>query len=162
MNPLGIVVSAFPGVGKTTLVTQNNSKYTICDSDSSSYSKNKFPSNYVKDIKEKKKLFDIILVSTHENVREEMEKQKVYYQIVHPSIECKEEYIQRYKNRGSSDAFIKLLSDNWEKWIESCLYDGSYDYNSFRSLNGYILGPDQYLSCLVDKIVKFELNRQKV
>jgi hypothetical protein len=29
----------------------------------------------------------------------------------------KQEYIERYKQRGSSDSFINLISENWDNWI---------------------------------------------
>ena len=32
--------------------------------------------------------------------------------------ELKEEYLKRYKERGSPEGFIKLISDNWDLWLE--------------------------------------------
>ena len=70
-----IVVSAFPGTGKT-----HFAKYTdldVLDSDSSKYSWVKegvrhpdFPANYIRHIKENLGVVNIILVSTHKVVRE--------------------------------------------------------------------------------------------
>jgi hypothetical protein len=27
-------------------------------------------------------------------------------------------YIQRYKDRGNNDAFVELLTKNWDNWME--------------------------------------------
>ena len=33
-------------------------------------------------------------------------------------VEDKDKYIQRYKDRGSPQQFIELISTNWEKWLK--------------------------------------------
>lgn len=156
-SPLGIVVSGFPGVGKSYL--RSASKWKISDTDSSTFDRSGFPRNYVDEISKRRLHFDIVLVSSHEAVRAELERQKIPYQIVFPGPECKEEYLQRYRDRGDGDKFISLISDNWDRWIEGCLYDGSCDVNTLRSVNGYRLGPGRFISDIIDRIVEFELSR---
>lgn len=158
-EPLGIVVSGFPGVGKSHFA--KTSSLRVSDSDSSEFDKDGFPVNYVEAIKQRQKEFDIVLVSSHENVREEMERQGVYYQIVFPDYGLRDEYLQRYRDRGSPESFVQLISDNWKNWTEKCAYDGSYEYNELRSLNGYKLGPGRFIADVADRIVEFEKNRPK-
>lgn len=38
--------------------------------------------------------------------------------LVYPSIELKDEYIDRYKKRGNNKLFITLIQDNWDEWIK--------------------------------------------
>ena len=35
----------------------------------------------------------------------------------YPDERRKEEFIQRYKDRGNPEGFIKLVESNWEEWI---------------------------------------------
>lgn len=151
IKPLGIVVCGFPGVGKSYLVS-NNTKYKISDSDSSQFDN---PKDYVEHIIQKRKEFDIVLVSTHEDVRAELCKQNVPYQTVFPGPECKSEYLERYKSRGNTKQFIDLVDKNWDKWIDGCL-DGYY-YIQLKS--GF------YISDVVNSIVyswKYYTNRYNV
>lgn len=95
----------------------------VYDSDSSSYSKSpEFPQNYIVHI------FDVafssipgqtntVLVSSHESVREAMYEACLEATLVFPDISLKEEYLERYKKRGSPQPFIDLLNSKWEEWI---------------------------------------------
>lgn len=119
------VLSVFPGVGKTYLFN-NQEKYNIrvADSDSSQFSwiekgvrNPDFPANYIAHIKENLEKFDLILVSSHEIVRKALREAGIKYDVIVPNISDKDCYIQRFRNRGSDESFIQLLSENWEKWI---------------------------------------------
>lgn len=118
-----IVVSGFPGVGKSHLFNTNE-KMTILDSDSSMFSwieegvrHPDFPNNYMEHIKENIGKVDNIFVSSHDIVREALKDNGIAYLLVYPSGELKEEYIERYKNRGSNEGFINFISANWDKFI---------------------------------------------
>jgi hypothetical protein len=110
------VISAFPGCGKTFLF-KNNPDLIILDSDSSNFDKENFPQNYINHIISNIGKVDIILVSSHKEVREALIDSKIDFTIVYPSIELKDEYIKRYIQRGSPENFIELLKNNWENWI---------------------------------------------
>ena len=32
----------------------------------------------------------------------------------------KNDYIQRYRNRGNSESFIRKVDTNWNEWINEC------------------------------------------
>ncbi|WP_075810297.1 hypothetical protein [Clostridium perfringens] len=36
---------------------------------------------------------------------------------VYPEIGAKEEYIERYRQRGNDEGFINFISNNWDKFI---------------------------------------------
>jgi len=112
------VVSAFPGVGKTVLF--NRSKETsrvVLDSDSSTFPKDKFPGNYIRHIQDSIGKVDVLLVSSHSVVREAMTAAGIEYNLVYPSVDQKEQYLQNYRSRGNTEAFVGLLDTNWESWL---------------------------------------------
>ena len=114
------LISAFPGTGKTFFNNKDNSflpvNYSV-DSDSSTFDKSDFPRNYIEHIKNNIGKFVFVFISSHEEVREALTDNCLYFTLVYPDISLKDEYVRRYKERGSSEFFIKLLEDNWNKWI---------------------------------------------
>ena len=129
-----MVIAAFPGTGKSYCVKNEGDKFNgILDSDSSNFSWVKdsngnntternpdFPNNYIKHIKENIGKVEIIFVSSHKEVREALEREGIEYVLVYPNVFQKDDYIKRYKNRGSSDKFVRLLEANWDEWINEC------------------------------------------
>ena len=118
------IISGFPGIGKSTLY--NNTDLKILDSDSSNFSwsspgvRNKdFPQNYIDHIKENMGKVDIILVSSHDVVREALNDNNIDYYIVYPDITLKDEYLKRYKERGNDDKFLSFIEKNWESFINA-------------------------------------------
>jgi len=111
-----ILISAFPGVGKSYLF-KNLKDYKILDSDSSTFDKDLFPGNYIDHIKQNIGVVDIIMISTHDVVRKQLEENGLFFLLVYPDISLKDEYIGRYNERGNDDNFIKILGENWENWI---------------------------------------------
>ena len=116
------VISAFPGTGKSYF--HQNSNLDILDSDSSEYSwiskgvrNPDFPDNYMAHIKGKIGSADIILVSSHEVVREALVNEGIEFTLVFPERSLKREYIERFRQRGSPETFIDILSKNWDSWI---------------------------------------------
>lgn len=121
-----IVISAFPGTGKTHFAT--HSTRAILDSDSTSYSwvsegvrNPDFPVNYIAHIKENIGKADAVLVSSHKEVRTALVAADIRFVLVYPAIDLKEEYLERYRRRGSAQAFINLLGEKWEDWIFDCI-----------------------------------------
>jgi hypothetical protein len=112
------VYSAFPGCGKTTYY--RTSGKNVLDSDSSTFDKKEFPKNYLKHIKYnlKNDTVDVILVSSHKEVRDALTSKGIRYVLVYPERELKDEYIQRYKDRGNNDGFINLLDNKWDIWMD--------------------------------------------
>lgn len=121
------IISAFPGTGKT--FYHNKYKETTLDSDSSNFSwvinedGNKvrnpdFPKNYIKHIKENIGKYEFIFVSSHKEVREALLDECIFFYLVYPDENRKEEFIKRYINRGNDDNFIKLVLNNWDNWMK--------------------------------------------
>lgn len=109
------IIAGFPGIGKSFL--KNQYHQSVSDSDSSTFPKDQFPQNYIDHIKsligEKK----LILVSTHKDVLNKLEEEKIDYILAYPKRELKGEYLERYKKRGSPQVFLDLLESKWDSFL---------------------------------------------
>lgn len=112
-----ILCSAFPGCGKSFIFNNEKSEKKILDSDSSLFDKNNFPENYLKHITENIGKADLIMISSHKEVRDALTNANLDFLLVFPDISLKDEFINRYRERGSSEKFIEFLSKNWERFI---------------------------------------------
>lgn len=110
-----LIISGFPGIGKTRYKEVSNQ--LVLDLDTSNFDKEEFPKNYLDEIEDKIESYNVILVSTHREVREGLLDRGINFTLVYPNIELKEEYVDRYQDRGSEVSFINLLESNWDEWI---------------------------------------------
>lgn len=131
------VISAFPGTGKT-FYFNNNLGTGVLDSDSSKFNKADFPNNYITHIKNNIGSQRIIFISTHKEVRKALVKEGIVFSLVYPSVNLIDEYISRYKQRGSSVDFIDLLENKWCEWIAELSNQGG--------CNHIILESNQFIS----------------
>ncbi|MGR3177792.1 MAG: hypothetical protein ACUZ8E_07020 [Candidatus Anammoxibacter sp.] len=128
------LISAFPGTGKTYYFNHGNK--IIIDSDSSTFDKSDFPANYIRHIKDNLNKAEVILISSHKEVRDALVANKLEFTLVFPEDQLMYEYLQRFKDRGSPQAFIDLVQKNWYDWIselesqEGCerIYLGKGEY----------------------------------
>lgn len=137
-----ILISGFPGIGKSYLM--NNLPDGVCsDSDSSKFNKKHFPDNYIEHIKSLMGSTNLILISSHEEVRKALVDNDLDFILVYPKRGLKEDYLNRYKQRGSPDSFIKLLNDNWGVWMD--------DLEKQKGCKHIVLGKDQFLKDVIQK-----------
>lgn len=147
-----LVISAFPGMGKSTTYNEYLEKvakdpaWWVWDSDSSKFDKSEFPQNYIEHIKDGiKQTVAIIFVSSHEEVRQAMTDAGIDFIVCYPNKNRKEEFLKNYKERGSSESFIALLDSKWEEWIDAfdagdiCFDEGfinlDWCYSLFENIN---------------------------
>ena len=176
---MAIVIAAFPGCGKSTYYNansiyanggsyKNDEKRRILDSDSSLFSwiyddfGNKssvrnpaFPKNYIEHIKKELDNQDIIFVSTHDNVRTAMLVAGIQYVLVYPHQSMKDEWIRRYEERGNNEAFIKLINDNWDNWIDGLRMDPTpYKIElSYRGEDASMTAITDYVIAIAERMV---------
>jgi two-component SAPR family response regulator len=113
------LISAFPGTGKSYYYHSDYMPDGFClDSDSSTFDKSNFPANYIEHIKNNIGVVRKIFISSHKEVRDALVKNNLDFILVYPKAELKQEYLQRYINRGSSESFISLIDKNWDNWIK--------------------------------------------
>lgn len=121
------VFSGFPGVGKSVFFFVSDG-LAKADSDSSMFSKLpngdlnlNFISDYIKHIKSLVGVKDILLVSSHSLVRDAMVKAGIEFTLVYPDVSLRDEYLDRFRDRGSSQGFIDLIDSEWGNFIDSCI-----------------------------------------
>jgi len=133
------VISAFPGVGKTYFFENSRDHIRVSDSDSSGFPKDRFPDNYIEHIQSIMNENQIILVSSHENVRAALRAHGIEYVLVYPMPHLKDEYLSRYRRRGSPESFLNLLNSYWDYWVRTCEIDPAQVHIRLRK-------PDETLS----------------
>ena len=133
------LISAFPGTGKSYFF--DNSFLKVLDIDSSNFDKSEFPENYIKHIKDNIGKVDVILISSHKDVRDTLLENNIKFTLVYPEKSLKDEYIKRYKQRGDDEKFITLLENNWDNWLE--------ELNKQRGCEHIVLSKNEHIS---DKI----------
>lgn len=127
------IFSVFP-ISGTTYATKKltEERYKVLELDSSEYShkyynssvddykvkrvKNpSFPQNYIKAIKKAIGEYDFIFISTHREVREELEKNNIRYSLVYPNYSMKNEWVGRCYFKGDKE-LCDTLTNNWDQW----------------------------------------------
>ena len=133
-----MIISGFPGVGKTYLSTKYSN---IIDLDGMPYIYKLTPEqekmsyeqlkgldnrikdenwqmNYIEDILEQEKKYDVVLICQHKELLECLDKRGIEYIIVFPEKTCKEEYAKRYKDRGNHQIYIDKKIATFDNQIE--------------------------------------------
>lgn len=153
---MGIIVSAFPGCGKTTMFNELNGKIKIMDSDSSKFDKIDFPRNYIEHIKENIDNVDIMFISSHEDVRNALENEDIDFDLFYPSIDRKIEFLENYVKRRSNREFIMKVDANWKEWIDG-IENNSLKHCHIHKLNrGEFLMNNDLLNRYIQSLNKDE------
>lgn len=121
---MGIIIAGFPGIGKSILHKEHIKLYS--DSDSSKFNKKDFPGNYIEHIKNLIGKKQLILVSSHIEVRDALVKEGIKFIYVIPSLDRKEEFLNNYKERGNTQEFINNVETNWERWVQISVLNNAY------------------------------------
>lgn len=134
---MGIIIAGFPCIGKTTLGKVNN--LNIIDLESTRYKyllepeienlesiklnvdyprNPDWPENYIKAIEEARQKFDIVFVLGRYDFNLQMLERGIEFWVAYPdpTVQQKEEYLARARRRNNPKEFIKIFSDNYEKW----------------------------------------------
>lgn len=133
---MAIIICGFPGVGKTSVA---NNRMNILDAESSLFSwiwnpenlergrvrNPEFPENYISYIQENMEKYEVILVSSHQDVRNALKAEGIQYIIVAPWASLKNEYMARYLRRGSEIEFIDLMNNAWGDFLRGIEEDGA-------------------------------------
>lgn len=103
-----------------------------------------FVTDYVNAIEKEHLLEKIVLIACQPQVLEELEKRKLPYSMVTPTLENKDIFIDRYKQRGNNDSFVELMDSRFELFVNSIL-------NNKYADNIFILEGNQFLYDISDK-----------
>jgi hypothetical protein len=127
------IYASFCGTGKTHLCDSNHVEFECWK-----YQDGDFPNNYVNDIKSQIGKVDYIFISTNPVSLKRLNEIGIEINLVYPKLYLKNEYLKRYKERGSTEEFINMLDENWHDWISE-LHEQTY-------CNQIELESGQYLS----------------
>lgn len=134
------VICGFPGVGKSTLYRELKEQgVQILDSDSSTFDKASFPENYLTHIEMARLAGFTVLVSTHREVREGLHARNIPFILARPaSTDQKQEYLQRYEDRGSPPEFVQLMDRMWDTFYDDVAKDFKAEH--------WLVQPGEYLN----------------
>ncbi len=147
---MALVISGFPAVGKSYFYATASERMlvTVADSDSSQFSWKRpgerhpdFPDNYMRHIKSLLGKRDVVLVSSHKEVRDALVANGIRFALVYPQRAIKEQYLERCCTRGSDNVFVELLDKMWDEWITEL-----QEQPHCRHIE---LGLDEYLSDVI-------------
>lgn len=167
------IFSVFPASGKTYAAKKLTEEgYKVLDLNSSEYSHKyynfsaydykvdrvkdpSFPQNYIKAIKDAIGKYDFIFISTHREVREELEKNNIRYSLVYPNYSMKNEWVGRCYLKGDKELCDKL-ANNWNQWIEELIEElDNVTYSKDGCTNRVFLNSSYDTRYLYDVIKKY-------
>lgn len=137
MKIKGIIISAFPGTGKTTAaglmkeavdLESTPFKFPV------DWEKGSVPTEEAEDWVQKyvdqitlmasECGYDFVFVSSHQEVRKELRKREIPFISVIPQTDLRDEYMIRYIGRGNDMKFLRNIYDNWFDWLHE--YDNEF------------------------------------
>ena len=95
---------------------------------------------YIRDIVSLAREGYIVLISSRKEVRDELNKRSIPFTIVLPSLDMKQEMIDRYIKRGNQENFVAMLENNYETFVNDLMSDPN---------NKIVLDSGQYLKDVV-------------
>ncbi len=142
------IICAFPGSGKSYYFKNIAAQESIIDLDSNEYTSghtsdgkvhnDRFPANYIEDIKKHVGSKRIVLVSCHIPVIKALVAEGFEPILIYPEQKLLPEYRTRYKARRDSQPFIDLLSRNWDMFLQ--------ELQKQRGCEHIVLKEGQYIS----------------
>lgn len=169
-----LIVSAFPGCGKTYLYENQESlnfevhdgtykTFSFLDSDSSRFSKAEgWEKNYVDYLESKIGSVDFLFISQHEGVLKEFNSRKIPFVVVvpnnmtweskHKRSSIKQQWFGRFVLRDNShikdfDSWMKLLKENYDKWT-SLEHITKYNPTEY-----FILNEGEYMTDIINMLI---------
>ncbi len=138
---MGIIISGFSNIGKSSLKEYKNINYIDLDTCYFNKTDPSWINIYIECILALKDKYDYVLITTHGDVLHELNKRKIKYYLVYPKTELKEEYKNRAIKRKSSQDFIEGFFSRWDTHINDCIKN--------PNKNKIILQEHEYLSDVI-------------
>lgn len=110
-----MIICGFPGTGKSMMARFSH----WVDLESTPFKKNWLL--YAEVAKHMSDSGYTVMVSTHAEMLNALEYIEARYTVVIPPITDKDTYMHRYDMRGNTDDFIRLLDENWHRWISDII-----------------------------------------
>ena len=113
------IISGFPGVGKSHLGKRSDNEIVVLDLESSDFKGENRWEDYKSEIKNQIGKVDVLFVSSHKETRKILSELGLNFCLVYPDRSLKDEYLRRYRDRGSSEEFIEMMDKNFDLFIDS-------------------------------------------
>ena len=115
---MGIIVSVFPGCGREYLKNNCREGVTVENVRISSFDENDFPENYVDYVLSVVDKNDIVLISSHPAVCEELNKREVDFNLFYPERSRRNEIIENFVISRKPMKYIQEVDNKWTEWID--------------------------------------------
>jgi hypothetical protein len=111
-----LVVSAFPGTGKTFICSLNT--VSAIEVEYWKYKNEGLEDKYVDDVRKQIGVVDYVFISTDPECLERLRKDGIDFTLVYPENNLRNEYLERYIKRDSPYEFIGTFMKYWDLWID--------------------------------------------
>lgn len=143
IKPVGIIAGS-PGIGKSTLTENLPKDITVADMEPTPYTKaDNWPENYIEEVVQRAEDTDLVLITTNPGVVKALKEQGLAITVIAPDESLREEYRQRYIDRGNKPEIVERILAAAHKPNEETLTD-------FEGYNVLFLQSGQYLFDIID------------
>ena len=148
------VIAGFPGIGKTHLLSRPGGPAHDLDGGAYKYSDAtmsetdpKWPQNYLDEIvaQANRNIPVPLLISSYPEVISALIKLGIVVTLVYPGPGQEEEYMCRYRKRGSTEKFQEVMETNFRSFLATL--------SAFTECRQVVLQPGQYLSDVIHRIM---------
>lgn len=140
----GIIICGFAGIGKSSIreAVPYYKDIKLYDLQSHAFVKDYgWQRNYVECAIALAEKYDFVFLSTHDVVIDELQRRGEKFYIIYPSRYLKDEYMERFKMRGSSLDYITRFRAQWDNFINKL--------DDLKCDNKITLRSGQYLSDVI-------------
>lgn len=114
---MGIIVSSFPGCGRSFADNQFNGRLKIINMKVSDFEDDNFPNNYVDFIVSNIDEYDIIFITSNNIVLNELENREIHYDLFYPEDTRRTEFIENFISKHLSMDEIRVVDIKWFEWL---------------------------------------------
>ena len=115
---MGIIVSGFPGCGRQYLKTNCRDGITVENVKVSDYNSDGFPDNYVDYVLSIVDKTDIVLISSHPAICEELNSRGVDFNLFYPERSRRNEFVENFVMAHKPAKQIQEIDNKWTEWID--------------------------------------------
>lgn len=115
---MGVIVSGFPGCGRQYLKTNCRDGITVENVKVSDYDSDGFPYNYVDYVLSIVDKTDIVLISSHPAICEELNSRGVDFNLFYPERSRRNEFVENFVMAHKLAKQIQEIDNKWTEWID--------------------------------------------
>jgi hypothetical protein len=160
---MGIIISAFIGIGKEELLSTYGNDIKMLDLDVKSMIDEVPPNSFVDTISSQVNDYDIVFIPTSKNIRQELENRNIDYDIYYPSKERRQELILKFVGGRMPFTDIATFDTNCNKYIDDIDADESPNcYKHKLSQDGQFLWNDQIIIRYIQSVIENAKHSERV